>query len=141
MANTGRSRSAGTSSRSTKSSSSGRSARTTGQRSSSQRTSSRSGSAQRSTSRRTSAPAPQESGAESLFKKFASSRAALPLIFIGAVLLIVGIDLLVSWNKYEVFFKILGVEILIAVVVWGVLTLVFSSRKKNDTDGMSEDEV
>ena len=66
----------------------------------------------------------------------------MPLIFIGSVILIVGIDLLVSWNKYEMFFKILGVEILIAVVVWAILTLVFSGRKNMDTDsGPAEDEV
>jgi hypothetical protein len=66
----------------------------------------------------------------------------MPLIFIAAVLLITGIDLLISWNKYEMFFKILGVEILIAVVVWVILTLVFSGRTKKDTgSGSEEDEV
>ncbi len=66
----------------------------------------------------------------------------MPLIFIASVILIVGIDLLVSWNKYEMFFKILGVEILIAVIVWVILTLVFSGRNKKDNDSASlEDEV
>ena len=66
----------------------------------------------------------------------------MPLIFIASVILITGIDLLVSWNKYEMFFKILGIEILIAVVVWVILTLVFSGRTKKDTDsGSAEDGV
>ena len=66
----------------------------------------------------------------------------MPLIFIASVILIVGIDLLISWNKYEMFFKILGVEILIAVIVWVALTLVFSGRKNKDTEaGSSEDGV
>jgi xanthine/uracil permease len=65
----------------------------------------------------------------------------MPLIFIAAVLLITGLDLLISWNKFEMFFKILGVEILIAVIVWVVLTLVFSGRTKKDSDNESaEDE-
>ncbi|MCR4557845.1 MAG: hypothetical protein K5779_08495 [Saccharofermentans sp.] len=64
----------------------------------------------------------------------------MPLIFIASVILITGLDLLISWNKYEMFFKILGVEILIAVIVWTVLTLVFSGRKNKDTEP-AEDEV
>ncbi len=125
MANTGRSRSSG-SSRSSKSSSSKKSARSSGSR---------------STSRKTTAPVQTESGASSLFKRFASSRAAMPVIFIAASLLIVGLDLLISWNSYETFFKILGVEVLLAVVVWVILTLVFSGKKNKDTDSAVEDEV
>ena len=125
MANTGRSRSSG-SSRSSKSSTSKKPARSSGSR---------------STSRKTTAPVQTESGASSLFKKFASSRAAMPVIFIAASLLIVGIDLLISWNSYETFFKILGVEVLLAVVVWVILTLVFSGKKNKDTDSAVEDEV
>ena len=129
MANTGRSRSSG-SSRSSKSSTSKKTTRTTRS------------SGSRSTSRKTTAPVQAESGASSLFSKFASSRAALPVIFIAVSLLIVGIDLLVSWNSYQTFFKILGVEVLLAVVVWVILTLVYSGRKNNGTDSVSsEDEV
>ena len=66
----------------------------------------------------------------------------MPLIFIASVILITGIDLLISWNKYEMFFKILGVEILVAVIVWVILTLVFSGRAKKDNSSASlEDEV
>ncbi len=125
MANTGRSRSSG-SSRSSKSSSSKKPARSSGSR---------------STSRKTTAPVQTESGASSLFKRFASSRAVMPVIFIAASLLIVGLDLLISWNSYETFFKILGVEVLLAVVVWVILTLVFSGKKNKDTDSAVEDEV
>lgn len=125
MANTGRSRSSG-SSRSSKSSSSKKPARSSGSR---------------STSRKTTAPVQTESGASSLFKRFASSRAAMPVIFIAASLLIVGIDLLVSWDNYLTFFKILGVEVLLAVIVWVILTLVFSGKKNKDSDSAVEDEV
>ena len=77
----------------------------------------------------------EESGFAGVIKKFASSKAASPIIFIAAVLLIVGIDLLVSWNKFEMFFKILGIEILIAVIVWGIMTLVFSRKGSKDPEG------
>lgn len=101
-------------------------------------------SARSNTSRKTtakSAPVQTESGFSSLFNRFASSKAATPLIFLASVILIVGIDLLVSWNKYEMFFKILGVEILIAVVIWIILTLVFSKRAGSDSNSSPVDEV
>ena len=101
-------------------------------------------SARSKTTRKTtarSAPIQTESGFSSAFSKFASSKAAKPLIFLAVVILIVGIDLLVSWNKYEMFFKILGVEILIAVVIWIILTLVFSKRAGSDSSSSPVDEV
>ena len=101
--------------------------------------SSRSNSSRKTTAK--SAPVQTETGFSAAFKKFASTRAALPIIFLGVVILLVGIDLLVSWNQYELFFKILGVEILIAVVIWIILTLVFSKRAGQDSDSAVEDEV
>ncbi len=126
MANTGRSRSGNTSARRTSGTNTKKPAR--------------SSSARRTTKK--SAPVQQKAPeSDSFLKKFASSKAAQPLIFIAAVLLIVGIDLLVSWNKYEMFFKILGVEILIALVAWGVLTLVYAGKKPKSAGAPSEDEV
>lgn len=94
----------------------------------------------RSNSRK-NAPVREDTGFAEVVKKFAASKAASPIIFIAAVLLIVGIDLLVSWNKYDLFFKILGIEVLIAVVVWVILTLVFSRKKNTDSEDEYEDEV
>ena len=65
----------------------------------------------------------------------------MPVIFLGAVILIVGLDLLIRWNKYEMFFKILGIELLIAALVWGVMTMVFSGKKNKDSDNEPSDEV
>ena len=40
------------------------------------------------------------------------------------------------------FFKILGIEVLAAAIVWIILTLVFSSKKNMESDGEPlEDEV
>ena len=120
MANTGRSRSSGSSKGASKKSSSSKNTRAN---------------ASRKSTRSNPAPEKTGSGFAEIFGKFASSKAAAPLIFIGAVLLIVGIDLLVSWNKFEMFFKILGIEILIAVIVWGIMTLVFSRKGSKDPEG------
>lgn len=125
MANTTRSRSGSSSRGSSKKSTS--------------RSSSRSKTSRKTTTRST--PVQTESGFSSAFSKFASSKAAKPLIFLAVVILVVGIDLLVSWNKYEMFFKILGVEILIAVVIWIILTLVFSKRAGSDSGSSPVDEV
>lgn len=62
---------------------------------------------------------------------------AMPLIFIAAIIVIVGIDLLLSWNDFSGFFKILGIELLVAVVVW-ILKLVFSKSKSSDDSADSE---
>ena len=51
--------------------------------------------------------------------------------------IIVGIDLLLSWNDFSGFFKILGIELLVAVVVW-ILKLVFSKSKTSDDSVDSE---
>ena len=61
----------------------------------------------------------------------------MPLIFIAAILVIVGIDLLLSWNDFSGFFKILGIELLVAVVVW-ILKLIFSKSKTSDDSVDSE---
>lgn len=78
---------------------------------------------------------------KSLLEKFVSSsimaKMAMPLIFIAAVLVIVGIDLLLSWNDFSGFFKILGIELLVAVVIW-ILKLVFSKSKTSDDTADSE---
>ncbi len=95
----------------------------------------------RKTSSRYSAPVKEESGFVSAVKAFAASKASSPIIFIASVLLIVGIDLLISWDRYDMFFKILGIEVLLAVIIWVILTLVFSSKKNSDSDANYDNEV
>ena len=128
MANTGRSRSSSSS------------------RGGSKKTSSRSGTRSNSgrktaSSRSRTTAAKEESGFAKVINKFAASKAAMPVIFLAVVILIVGLDLLISWNKFEMFFKILGIELLIAAFVWALMTLVFSGKKNNDSDNEPSDEV
>ena len=58
----------------------------------------------------------------------------MPVIFIIAVLVITGIDLLFAWNDFSRFFKILGVEILAAVIIW-IMKMVFSKSRSSDDSG------
>ena len=60
----------------------------------------------------------------------------LPVIFVIVVLVIVGLDLLFAFNDFSRFFKILGVEILAAVIVW-ILKMVFAKSKSSE-DSVSE---
>ncbi len=60
----------------------------------------------------------------------------MPVIFIIVVLAITGLDLLFAWNDFSRFFKILGVEILAAVIIW-IMKMVFSKSKSSD-DSVSE---
>lgn len=60
----------------------------------------------------------------------------IPVIFIIVILVIVGLDLLFAFNDFSRFFKILGVEILAAVIVW-VLKMVFAKSKSSE-DSVSE---
>lgn len=127
MANTGRSRSS--------SSSRGGSKKT------SSRSGTRSNSGRKTASSRSRTPAREESGFAKVINKFAASKAAMPVIFLAVVILIVGLDLLISWNKFEMFFKILGIELLIAAFVWALMTMVFSGKKNKDSDNEPSDEV
>jgi len=79
-----------------------------------------------------SAPQVQQPG---ILERVVSSpimgRLAAPLIVIAGILVLVGIDLLISWNDFSRFFKILGIELLVAVIVW-ILKLVFAKSKSSE---------
>ena len=85
-----------------------------------------------------SAPPVQNQGAiEKIVSSPIMGRMSMPIIAIAAILLIVGIDLLISWNDFSGFFKILGIELLVAVVIW-ILKLVFSKPRSSDDSDVSE---
>ena len=63
---------------------------------------------------------------------FTGTRAFIPIITILATLVIVGIDLLISWNGFNLFFKLLGVQILIVFAVWIIRILVSLGNDKSD---------
>ena len=97
--------------------------------------------APRKTSSSRKQPAPQQSGpsAADIWEMFKGSKFFAPVITIVAIFLMIGLDLLFSWNKFELFFKILGVELIIAFAVW-IINLMISLGKdnKNNTDTGSD---
>ena len=55
-------------------------------------------------------------------------------ILISAV--IVGLDLLISWNSYQRFFLFLGIEVIIAAVIWLIIMIysLGSEKRSENTD-------
>lgn len=47
-----------------------------------------------------------------------------------AILVVIGLDLLIAMNKYDLFFMILGVEIIIGMLVGWVVFLILDRRKR-----------
>ena len=84
-------------------------------------------------------PAEVEVGAVNLWQEFRKTRVFVPIMVILVAAVLIGLDLLISWNGYKLFFTLLGIEILIAVAIWLIRT-VFSigSNKKRSA---SNDEV
>ena len=73
------------------------------------------------------------------FHAFSRSRFFKPVITILVILVVFGIDLLISLNHYDKFFKIMGIEIILVAVVLVIILAISTSRsgKKETTD--SED--
>jgi len=69
------------------------------------------------------------------FYEFSKTRFFRPTLIIVGSVVIVLLDLLFSWNNFEIFFKILGFEIILAGFFW-LITLVF---KFSDTSYGNED--
>lgn len=109
--------------------SSGRKTSSTTRKSSS--TGRKSASGSRSSSKKQTPVQPEPTFTEKVKSSPILSRMMTPIIFVIVVLVIVGIDLLLTWNDYSKFFKFLGVEIFAAVIVW-VLKVVFTKSKSSD---------
>ena len=57
-----------------------------------------------------------------------------PTVTIVIIGLVIGLDFLFSMNDYNKFFTILGVELLIALILWIILTLIGIGRRKSGQD-------
>ena len=97
--------------------------------------------AQRKASSARKNPPVQDTGitAGDIWNMFKDSRFFAPVITILAVFLIIGLDLLFSWNSFELFFKILGVELILAFAVWIINLMVSLGRDKKNTDSYSDE--
>lgn len=110
---------------STRNTSSGRSAR---------------GSSASSRGKKSVQPAPVEEDTPSIFSRLWESHWGKLLYGIIVLLLIIGLDLLISWNKYDLFYTILGIEIVVAMLVGWVVYLILERRKQHLSEDTSSDE-
>ena len=92
--------------------------------------------AQRKASSARRNPAPQDPGitAGDIWNMFKDSKFFAPVVTIVAIF-----DLLFSWNNFELFFKILGVELILAFTVWIINLMVSLGRDKKNTDSYSDE--
>lgn len=84
---------------------------------------------------------PQEDKDPLLIRIWSNSWGRILYLIIG-ILVLVGLDLLIAMNRYNLFFTILGVEIIIAMLVGWLVFLILERRKRfmqsddgNDSDG------
>lgn len=96
--------------------------------------SSRSRSSASSSRSRQSAPKKDAVGFGDYFHMFMKSKASVPVITILVIAVIIGLDFLFSMNDYNKFFTILGVELLIALVCWIIITLIGIGKRKSEQD-------
>ena len=70
------------------------------------------------------------------FHAFSKTRIFVPVAVVAVLVLLILLDLLLSWNNYDRFFKILGFELLLAGIVW-VIGLVLSFGDTSTRDASS----
>ncbi|MCR5528552.1 MAG: hypothetical protein K6F49_04955 [Saccharofermentans sp.] len=91
-----------------------------------------SGNQRRPSSGRTSTQAADVTVAD-YWLAFSKSRFFFPVMTILVITVIVLIDLLISWNNYDRFFIMLGIELILAAAVW-IIGLVLSLGSESSSD-------
>ncbi len=64
---------------------------------------------------------------------FSKSKIFFPVMTILVITIIVLIDLLISWNNYDRFFIMLGIELILAAAIW-IIGLVLSLGSESSSD-------
>lgn len=94
---------------------------------SSSSTSSRRAPSKSASTRRTPPPPPVEK--DPLWVELWSYSWGKALYLLLAILVLIGLDLLIAMNKYKLFFTILGVELIAAMVIGWLVFLILERRK------------
>lgn len=93
------------------------------------RSAKRTPSSSRSASHRSTQSAPSFA---SLFFKFAKNPAGKVLLYILGVLVIIGLDILITLNNFDRFFVLLGIELILSVLIgWVIFVLKDRIRDRN----------
>lgn len=66
-----------------------------------------------------------------IMMKFRRSPFFAPISFLVVFLVVIGIDLLISWNNFGRFFKILGFEVIIIGLFWLLRRTIFTFNSSN----------
>lgn len=80
---------------------------------------------------------PVEVGFGDYWHAFTKTRVFVPIMVIVVTAILVGLDLLIAWNDYHRFFLFLGIELIIAAVVW-LFRMIFSIGSDKNSDDRNE---
>lgn len=83
------------------------------------------------------APQPEEEQDPLLVRIWAYSWGKVLYLILG-ILVLIGLDLLIAMNKYNLFFMVLGVEIILAMLVSWVVFLIVDRRKRMSDENDEE---
>ena len=84
-------------------------------------------------------PQEVEVGIGDYWHAFTKTKAFIPVLSIVIALLLFGIDLLVSWNGYELFFLLVGFE-LIAAAVARLIYMIYTMGKNKAASTVTYDD-
>ena len=115
---------------------SGSSGSRSGQRSS-QRRNQRSSQRSRTGGKRPQSKQTQAVTAIDYWHAFSKTRAFFPVMTVLIITVVVLLDLLISWNNFDRFFLILGIELVVVAVIWiiGLVMSIGNEAQNSDTDG------
>ena len=68
------------------------------------------------------------------FHAFSKTRFFVPVASVVVITFLILIDMLLAWNDYDKFFKIMGFELLIVGIIW-VIGLVLSFGESTPSSG------
>ena len=80
---------------------------------------------------------PVEVGFGDYWHAFTKTRVFVPIMVIVVTAFLVGLDLLIAWNDYHRFFLFLGVELLVAAIVW-LFRMIYSIGTDKNSDDRNE---
>lgn len=69
---------------------------------------------------------------------FTKTKVFIPIMTIIVSAVIVGLDLLIAWNSYQRFFLFLGIEVIIAAVIWLIIMIYSLGSEKRSGNPDSE---
>ncbi len=115
---------------------SGSSGSRSGQRST-QRSNQRSSQRSRNSSKRPQSKQTQAVTTIDYWHAFSKTRAFFPVMTVLIITVVVLLDLLISWNNFDRFFLILGIELVVVAVIWiiGLVMSIGNEAQNSDTDG------